>query len=111
MATITCGYADGYLRSFKNFGFIIVNGQKAPIIGSICMDQFMVDITNIENVHTGDEVILIGTENNIYISFDKIAGNIGTIGYELISIINRRVPRVYFRNNTPVKHINYLLNS
>ena len=91
VATIPTGYADGYNRMLSNKGKVIINGQFAPIIGKICMDQFMVDVTNIPNVKYEDEVILIGPQY----SADDIANDIGTIGYEVVCNISKRVPRLY----------------
>lgn len=90
VATVTAGYADGYPRMLSNKGEVIINGNRAKIIGNICMDQFMIDVTNIKNVKSGDEVILFGEE----ITADEIAKICGTIGYEITCGITPRVPRV-----------------
>lgn len=93
VATIPTGYADGYSRMLSNKGIVVIKGKKAPIVGRICMDQFMVDITNIPEAQFEDEVILLGDEYNA----DDMAKDIGTIGYEVICDIGKRVPRVYIR--------------
>lgn len=98
LATITCGYADGYSRLLSNIGEVIINGQRAKIIGRVCMDQFMCDVTHIPDVKAGDTVTLIGTEGNETITADDIADSTGTIGYEIVCGITSRVPRVILKN-------------
>ncbi len=99
VATIPVGYADGYSRAMGNKGRVLINGESAPIIGTICMDQFMVDITKIDNVKNGDEVTLIGVQGKNEISADEIASLENTINYEVICNIGKRVPRIYLKNN------------
>lgn len=109
IATLPVGYADGYTRLLFNKAKVIINGQFAPIVGRICMDQCMVDITDIKgNVNIGDEVILMGEENGIKIDADDIANMLGTINYEVICMISKRVPRVYIKNGEVVKIRNYI---
>ncbi len=91
IATIPTGYADGYSRMLSNKGYVLIHGQKANVVGRICMDQMMVDITDIPDVVIGDEVILIGQGY----SADDMAHDIGTIGYEVLCNISKRVARVY----------------
>lgn len=98
LATITCGYADGYPRLLSNIGEVIINGQCAKIIGRVCMDQFMCDVTHIPGVKAGDTVTLIGTEGNETITADDIADSTGTIGYEIVCGITSRVPRVILKD-------------
>lgn len=98
IATVTCGYADGYPRALSNVGEVIINGQRAKITGRVCMDQFMCDITHIDNVKTGDIVTLIGSDGNETITADDIAGITGTIGYEVVCGISQRVPRVIIKD-------------
>jgi len=94
LATLPTGYADGLSRRLSNgVGYVMVNGVRAPIVGRICMDQTMVDVTDIENVTVGDEVEIIGDA----FSADDMAEKIGTIGYEIICGISKRVPRVYIK--------------
>lgn len=95
IATISTGYADGYNRLLSNKGFVLINGQKAFIRGRVCMDQFMVDVTDIENVSMGTEVVLIGKSGDLVYTADDMAHDIGTIGYEVVCNISKRVPRVY----------------
>ncbi len=93
IATIPVGYADGYPRLLSNKGKVIVNGNYAPIVGRVCMDQFMVDVSHIDGTWVGDEVILIGQQNGLCVSADEIAKLTGTINYEVTCNISKRVPR------------------
>lgn len=108
VATLPIGYADGYTRLLNGKAKVIINGQLAPVIGSICMDQCMVDVTDIEGVKLGDEVILIGEKNGVKFNADDIAQLIGTINYEIICMLKNRVPRMYLENEEIVKVRNYL---
>lgn len=92
IATIPTGYADGYRRDLSNKWYVIINGNKAPITGRICMDMMMVDVTGIQ-CRTNDEVVLIGKSGNEIITADEMAKEIGTIGYEIVCGISKRVPR------------------
>lgn len=94
IATITAGYADGYPRSLSNKGEVIVNGVKCPIVGRICMDQFMCDVTDAGNVKSGDTAVLIGEQGGCKITADDIAQIDKTINYEIVCGISSRVPRV-----------------
>ena len=95
LATITCGYADGYPRALSNKGEVIINGVRCPIAGRVCMDQFMVDATGV-NVRPGDVATLIGTDGSETITADDIAELTGTIGYEIVCGISERVPRAAY---------------
>ena len=99
IATICCGYADGYPRALSNVGEVIINGKRAKIIGRVCMDQFMCDVTEIEDVKAGDIVTLMGIDGNEKITADDIAEVTGTIGYEIVCGISPRVPRVIVEND------------
>lgn len=98
VATIPTGYADGYSRLLSNCGKVYIHGQEAPIIGRICMDQFMIDVSNIPNVEVEDEVVLLGESENVFFTADDMAKIIETIGYEVVCNISKRVPRVYVTN-------------
>ena len=109
IATLPIGYADGLSRLLTGKGKVIVNGEFAPIVGRICMDQCMIDVTDIPNVKLGDEVIFMGEDefgNNI--SADDIGDSIGTISYEVICNISKRVPRVYKKDGNIVNIRNYV---
>lgn len=97
IALIPCGYADGLRRGLSNRGSVLVRGRRAPILGRICMDQFMADVTHIPEVALGDEVVLIGRQGEEEITADEIAALEGTISYEIVCGISARVPRVYLR--------------
>ncbi len=108
IATIPAGYADGYNRLLSNKGYVLVNGKRAPLKGRICMDQCMADITGI-NVKQWDEVVLMGKQGNEEITADEIAKEIGTISYEVLCMVSKRVPRVYIKNGKVQKEINFLV--
>ncbi|ONI47017.1 alanine racemase [Candidatus Epulonipiscioides saccharophilum] len=95
IATIPIGYADGYPRNLSNKSHVLINGQFAKVIGKICMDQFMVNVTNLTNVSVGDEVVLFGFQYDKCIRIEELASICQTINYELISTIGKRVPRRY----------------
>lgn len=97
VATIPVGYGDGYPRSLSNKGFVLIRGQKAPILGRVCMDQFMVDVSHIPGVCDGDEVTLIGRSEEAFLSVEEIAGLAGTFNYEFLCDLGKRIPRVYYQ--------------
>ncbi|MCR4587426.1 MAG: alanine racemase [Lachnospiraceae bacterium] len=97
LATIPLGYGDGYPRSLSNKGHVLIHGQKAPMRGRICMDQFMVDVTHIPDVREGDEVILIGDG----LSAMEIGTLSGRFNYELTCLLTPRIPRVYIKDGKP----------
>ena len=93
--TVPVGYADGYRRAITGKGCVLVHGKRAPILGRICMDQLMADVTDIPDVREGDEVVLMGGQGDACISAQEIAGWVGTIDYEILCSPSARVPRVY----------------
>lgn len=95
IATIPIGYADGYTRLLSNKAQVLINQKRYPVVGKICMDQCMIDITGQSRVKVGDEVILIGKDQKPAISMDEIADQLGTINYEIACMISDRVPRRY----------------
>ena len=95
IATITTGYADGLNRNLSNKGFVMINGYKAPIVGRICMDQTLVDVTDIPDVKMGDIVVILGRCGDLEYAADDMAKDLNTIGYEIICNINKRVQRFY----------------
>lgn len=102
VATIPVGYADGYPRSLSNKGWVLIHGKKAPILGRVCMDQFMVDITKIPDAKAGDEVTLIGKDGKEFISIEKFGDLSGRFSYEFACDISPRVPRVYIKNGKEI---------
>lgn len=98
VATIPVGYADGYPRQLSGKGWVLIHGQKAPILGRVCMDQFMVDVTDIPNTSSGDEVTLIGRDGNEVITAEEFGELSGRFSYEFICCISKRVPRVYIKD-------------
>ncbi len=116
VATVSAGYADGYPRALSNQGRVLIHGKFAPIIGRVCMDQIMVDVTDIEAdgtlsgapVKIGDEVVLFGTQGDKTIPVEEIASPSNSFNYETVCRISRRVPRVYLRGGSEIKEVNYL---
>lgn len=106
LATVTIGYADGYQRALSNCGVVSIHGQKAKVVGRVCMDQMMVDVTHIENVKLGDIATVFGGDGAD--TLDEVAQKCSTINYEILCDIGRRVPRVYLRNGEPFRVTNYL---
>ena len=98
VATIPVGYADGYPRQLSNKGWVLIHGKKAPILGRVCMDQFMADVTEIDNVKKGDEVTLLGRDGDEFISIEEMGDLCGRVSYEFACDISPRVPRVYIKD-------------
>ena len=111
VATIPVGYADGYRRSLSGKFHVLIRGQKASILGRICMDQMMVDVTDIPNVAVGDQVVLVGRHGDEEITMEQIAAAADSFNYEFVSGISRRVPRIYTRNGKTVHTVHYLTDS
>lgn len=107
IATVPIGYADGYPRVLSNRGRMLIHGQSARIIGAICMDQLMLDVTHIEGVQQDDIVTVVGRDGDEMITFDELANSIGTISYELMCLIGRRVPRVYYEDGKEIAAVDY----
>jgi alanine racemase len=97
IATLPLGYADGYPRPYSAFGWVLVGGHVAPLAGNICMDQCMVDVTDVPEVKEGDEVILMGSDGTHTILADDIAKATGTINYEIVCAFGQRLPKVYVK--------------
>jgi alanine racemase len=95
IATLPIGYADGYSRHLSNHGEVLVRGKRAPVVGKVCMDFIMVDVTDIPHVSAGDEVILMGRQGKEQITPEEIAEKIDSISYEVLCLIGKRVPRIY----------------
>jgi alanine racemase len=94
IAVLPVGYADGFRRAPANWGSVLIHGQEAPLLGRVCMDQSMVDISRIPGVRVGDEVVLIGRQGTAMLTAETVAGRLGTINYEVVAEILARVPRV-----------------
>lgn len=107
IATIPVGYADGYPRSLSNKGYVLIRGQKAQIIGRVCMDQFMVDVTDIEGVQEYDEVTLIGQDGDNHIFAEELGDLSGRFNYELVCDLGKRIPRVYLKDNKEILSRDY----
>ena len=108
IATLPFGYADGYTRLLYGNTFVILNGKAAPVVGRICMDQCMIDITECGDAKVGDEVIVMGERNGISNNADDIAKRLGTISYEVLCMVSKRVPRIYVENGNIIKVKNYI---
>ncbi len=99
IATVPIGYGDGYPRSLSNKGYVLIEGQKAPIVGRVCMDQLMIDVTEIEGeIKVGDRVTLIGTDGDLTITAEELGDLSGRFNYELICDLGNRIPRLYFQD-------------
>ncbi|NLW45603.1 MAG: alanine racemase [Syntrophomonadaceae bacterium] len=99
IATVPIGYGDGYTRAYSNRAWAMVRGHRVPLIGRVCMDYCMFDVTAVDDIQVGDEVILFGRQED-QVTADELAEIIGTINYEVVCLLNSRVPRVYV-NDTP----------
>ena len=97
IATIPVGYGDGYARSLSNKGDVLIRGRRAPICGRVCMDQFMVDVTDIPDVCVGDKVTLIGTDGEEHITLEELGEKSGRFNYEFACDRGKRIPRVFYR--------------
>ena len=111
VATIPVGYADGYRRNLSGRFHVLIRGQKAPILGRICMDQMMVDVTAIPGVTVGDQVTLIGTDGGETITVEEIAARADSFNYEFVCGISRRVPRLYIKDGHIDHAVHYLLDT
>ena len=111
VATVPVGYADGYRRSLSGKFHVLIHGKPAPILGRVCMDQMMVDVTHIPEAAPGDKVTLVGTDGDARISVEQIAAEAGSFNYEFVCGISRRVPRYYYQNGQQVRSVHYLLDN
>ena len=110
IAVLPVGYADGYMRILSGKVDVLFHGHRVPQIGNICMDQCMIDITGEANCRSGDEVVLFGRQGDQFIPVEELANAAGTINYEILCNIGRRVPRVYIRNGKVVDREEYLFD-
>lgn len=108
IATVPIGYADGYHRSLSNRGRMLVNGQFANIVGRVCMDQLMLDVTGVPDLSDGEQITIVGEENGKRITMKEIAAMTDTVHYEVMCVIGKRVPRVYRRNGKDIGVVDYV---
>ena len=111
VATVPVGYADGYRRSLSSRFYVLIHGQRAPILGRVCMDQMMVDVTDIPDVALEDKVTLVGRDGSEEITMEQIAAAADSFNYEFVCGISRRVPRIYTQNGQVVHSVRYLLDA
>ena len=109
IATIAVVYADGFSRILSNKASVLVRGKRAKVVGNICMDQCMIDVTDIEGVNLNDDVIIFGSDGNNTITVELVASLLGTISYEVVCSVGKRIPRIYIQNGKTVSILNYLL--
>ncbi len=110
VATLPVGYADGYRWSLSGIGHVLIRGKKAPVLGRVCMDQIMVDVTEIPDIQIDDKVYLIGRSGDEEITAEEMAAATGTINYEIVCGLSRRIPRAYYRGGQRVHEVHYLLD-
>lgn len=108
IATIPVGYADGYPRCLSNKGRVIINGQYAPIVGRVCMDQFMVDVTDVDGAELDSVVTLVGKDGDAELSMEEVSNAAYSFNYELPCRVARRVPRTYYKDGKFIKSTNYM---
>ncbi len=111
IATVPIGYADGFSRTLSGRASMLAGGKLAPVIGRICMDQCMIDVTGVNNINVGDEAVIFGSAGGSEITVDDVAEQMGTINYEILCLIGKRVPRVYVSSGKTVAEENWLLGN
>ena len=111
VATVPVGYADGYRRSLSSRFHVLIHGRKAPILGRVCMDQLMVDVTGIPGVQSSDPVVLVGADGGEAITVEEISAAADSFNYEFVCGISRRVPRLYTQGGQTVQTVHYLLDT
>lgn len=107
IATIPVGYGDGYPRGLSNKGYVLIHGKKAPIVGRVCMDQMMVDVSEIPEAVDYDEVTLIGSDGTLTITMEELGALSGRFNYELACDLSKRIPRVYLKDGKEVLSRDY----
>ena len=108
LATVPIGYADGYLRCLSGTAVMNVNSKTVPVVGRICMDQCMIDVSSVNNINVGDEVIVFGNGGDSEISLESLAKNAGTVPHEILSLTGNRTPRVFIKNGKIIDVLTYL---
>lgn len=109
LGTLPIGYADGFARSLSGKADVLVRGQRARIVGRVCMDQCMADVTEIPDARAGDVVTVIGRDGGDAVTMDEVAAHMGTINYETACLIGKRVPRIFYKGGKQVGRLNYIL--
>jgi alanine racemase len=97
IGTVPAGYADGYSRRLSNRGEVLVRGRRVPVVGRVCMDQLMIDLSGVPGAARGDEVVLYGAQGEEAVTVEEVAGALDTISYEILCAVGKRVPRLYLR--------------
>ncbi len=108
IATLPAGYADGYPRRLNGVGEVLIRGQRCPVVGRVCMDEMMIDVTHVPGISTGDEVVLLGRQGDEEISVEEMAGWLETITYEVLTMFSQRLPRVYREGDDIVEVLSIL---
>ncbi len=108
LATVPIGYADGYLRCLSGTAVMSVSGKIVPVVGKICMDQCMIDVSSVNNINVGDEVIVFGNGGDSNISLETLAKNAGTVPHEILSLTGNRTPRVFIKDKKIIDVLTYL---
>ena len=108
IATVPIGYGDGYARSMSNTAYMLVGGQPAPVVGRVCMDQCLLDVTDVDGVGIGTEVTVFGADGDVCLPTEQVARWADTISYEIVCRVSRRVPRRYLDNGDELGQVNYL---
>ena len=108
LATVPIGYADGYRRTHSNQAHMAVHGKLAPVVGTVCMDQLMLDVSEVPDLHEGDLVTVFGKDGEAFLPVDELAARNETIHYEMVCLVGKRVPRIYLRGGKPVGQLNYI---
>ncbi|MDP3447628.1 MAG: alanine racemase C-terminal domain-containing protein, partial [Eubacteriales bacterium] len=98
VGTLAVGYGDGYKRCLSDRAEVLIRGKRARQIGTICMDQMMIDLTNVPDAEVGDDVVLLGKQGNEEITADELGDKAGTISYEILLCVSERVPRIYTKD-------------
>lgn len=109
VATVPIGYADGYPRLLSNKMYMLVNGKKAPVLGNVCMDQTVIDVTGIDGVSEGKTITVFGRDGTAFLDVSEIAEKAGLLNYEILCSLSRRVPRVYVREDKIIETTDYML--
>ena len=108
LATVPIGYADGYMRAYSGKAQMLINGKRASIVGRVCMDQLMLDVTDISDIKMGDTVTVFGEDKGEKLLVEELSNLSDTINYEIVCLVGKRVPRIYYRNGEMTDYLNYI---